>query len=78
MDFQQLLPLLLKGKLGEKEQALLKATQTSDPAALSSLLTQMYSGRSKVELFPLLKKIMPAQTLGQMIKYFDRVKQSGR
>lgn len=78
MDFQQLLPLLLKGKLGDKEQALLKATQSSDPSAISSLLSQMYAGRQRVDLFPLLKKIMPAQTLGQIIKYFDRIKQNVR
>lgn len=72
MDFKQLLPLLLKGKLGEREQALLKATQSSDPMALGTLLTQMYSDRPQsADMYATLKKIMPAQTLGQIIKYFD-------
>lgn len=71
MDFKQMLPLLLKGKLGEREQALLKLTQSSDPAALGSLLTQMYTQTPRTDLYATLKKIIPAKTLGQIIKYFD-------
>lgn len=72
MDFKQLLPLLLKGKIGEREQAILRATESSDPMALGTLLTQMYAEKPKnADLYATLKRIMPAQTLGQMIKYFD-------
>lgn len=72
MDINQILPLLMKGKLGEREAALLNATKSSDPAVLGDLLTQMYKQKKpQVSLYALLKKIMPAQTLGQVIKYFD-------
>lgn len=71
MDFKQMLPLMLKGKLGEKEQALLKLTETRDPAALSSLITQMYSSKPKTDLFGTLKRFIPAEVLGKIIKYFD-------
>lgn len=71
MDFRQMLPLLLKGKLGEREQALLKISQSSDPAALGTLLTQMYNQKPNVDLYATLKRIIPAKTLGQIIKYFD-------
>ena len=72
MDINQILPLLMKGKLGEREAALLNATKSSDPAVLGDLLTQMYKQKKpQVNLYALLKKIMPTQTLGQVIKYFD-------
>ena len=72
MDINQILPLLMKGKLGEREAALLNATKSSDPAVLGDLLTQMYKQKKpQVNLYALLKKIMPAQTLGQVIKYFE-------
>ena len=72
MDINQILPLLMKGKLGEREAALLNATKSSDPAVLGDLLTQMYKQKKpQVHLYALLKKIMPAQTPGQVIKYFD-------
>ncbi len=73
MDLSQMLPLLLKGKLGEKEQALLRATQTQDPAALTTLLTQMYASQppQNADVFATFKKIIPAETLGMIIKYFD-------
>lgn len=75
MDMKQMLPFLLKGKLGEKEQALLKlTTEKPDPAALGSLLTEMYDKQQKApraDLYATLKKIIPAQTLGLIIKYFD-------
>ncbi len=72
MDINQILPLLMKGKLGEREAALLNATKSSDPAVLGDLLTQMYKQKKpQINLYALLKKIMPAQTLGQVIKYFD-------
>ena len=72
MDINQILPLLMKGKLGEREAALLNATKSSDPAVLGDLLTQMYKQKKpQVNLYALLKKIMPAQKLGQVIKYFD-------
>ncbi len=71
MDFKQMLPLMLKGKLGEKEQALLKLTETRDPAALGSLLTQMYQNKPRTDLFDLLKKFIPAELLGRIIKYFS-------
>lgn len=81
MDFKQMLPLLLKGKLGEKEQALLKLTENPDPSALGSLLTQMYEQQQKAprtDLYATLKKIIPATTLGLIIKYFDSQKQAKR
>lgn len=74
MDFKQMLPFLLKGKLGEREQALLKLTENPDPTALTGLLTQMYEQQQKApqkNLFATLKRIIPAQTLGLIIKYFD-------
>ena len=72
MENNQILLLLLMGKLGEREAALLNATKSSDPAVLGDLLTQMYKQKKpQVNLYALLKKIMPAQTLGQVIKYFD-------
>lgn len=77
MDFKQLLPLLLKGRLGEKEQALLKLTENPDPAAIGSLLTQMYEKTPHTDVYATFKKIIPAQTLGQIIKYFDARKNSG-
>lgn len=71
MDFKQLLPLLMKGRLGEKEQALLNVTRASDPAAIGDLLMQMQKKTPQVNAFATLKKILPAQTLGQIIKYYD-------
>ncbi len=75
MDIKQLLPVLLKGRLGEREQALLKATQSSDPAALGSLLTRLYAERPQsYDVYALFKRIIPAETLGAIIKYFDKEK----
>lgn len=74
MDMKQMLPLLLKGKFGEREQTLLKLTENPDPAALSTLITQMYEQQQnapRTDLYATLKKIIPAQTLGLIIKYFD-------
>ena len=73
MDINQMLPLLLKGKLGDREQTLLKLTQNPDPSALGSIITQMYEQQQKAprtDLYATLKKIIPAQTLGLIIKYF--------
>lgn len=73
MDIKQMLPLLLKGKLGEREQALLKLTENPDPSAMTTLLTQMYENSKKaprIDLYATLKKLIPAQTLGLIIKYF--------
>lgn len=73
MDIKQMLPLLLKGKLGEKEQALLKLTENPDPSTITSLLSQMYESNKKaprIDLYATLKKLIPAQTLGLIIKYF--------
>ncbi len=73
MDIKQMLPLLLKGKLGEREQALLKLTENPDPSALTTLLSQMYENNQKaprIDLYATLKKLIPAQTLGLIIKYF--------
>ena len=75
MDIKQMLPLLLKGKLGEREQALLKLTENPDPSALTALLSQMYENNEKtprIDLYATLKKLIPAQTLGLIIKYFGR------
>ena len=47
MDINQMLPLLLKGKLGDREQTLLKLTQNPDPSALGSIITQMYEQQQK-------------------------------
>ena len=74
MDINQMLPLLLKGKLGDREQTLSKLTQNPDPSALGSIITQMYEQQQKAprtDLYATLKKIIPAQTLGLIIKYFD-------
>lgn len=77
MDIKQMLPLLLKNKLGEKEQALLKLTENPDPSALGSLITQMYDNSQKaprIDLYATLKRIIPAETLGLIIKYFGEQK----
>ena len=77
MDFRQILPLLMKGKLGEREKALLKLTENPDPAALGSIITQMYENQQnapRIDLYATLKKIIPATTLGLIIKYFDAQK----
>ncbi len=75
MDFKQLLPVLLKGKLGEKEQALLRLTENPDPAALGSILSQMYEQKTPhIDVYATFKKIIPDVTLGKIIKYFDSVK----
>ncbi len=72
MDISKLLPLIMGGKLGEREQAILKATQSSDPAAISNLLTKIYSeSPRRGDVFATFKKIIPAETLGKIIKYFD-------
>ena len=80
MDIKQMLPLLLKNKLGEREKALLKLTENPDPSAIGTLLTQMYDEQKKpsVDLYATLKKIIPAQTLGMIIKYFDSQKRARR
>ncbi|MCM1368427.1 MAG: hypothetical protein NC184_06450 [Roseburia sp.] len=77
MDIKQFLPLLLKGRLGEKEKALLKLTENPDPAALGSLITQMYEKTPRTDIYATFKRIIPAQTLGQIIKYFDARKSGG-
>ena len=67
-----MLPMLLKGRLGEKEQALLKLTEHPDPATLGTLITQMADKKTpRIDLYATLKKLIPAQTLGMIIKYFD-------
>ncbi|MBD5132202.1 MAG: hypothetical protein HDT28_06440 [Clostridiales bacterium] len=74
MDLKQLLPLFLKGNLGEREQALLKLTENPDPAALTGLIKQMYDEQQKaprIDLYATLKRIIPPKTLGLIIKYFD-------
>lgn len=81
MDIKQMLPFLLKGRLGEKEQALLKLTEKPDPASLGTLVAQMYEQKQKaprIDMYATLKKIIPAQTLGLIIKYFDNQKRRGR
>lgn len=73
MDIKQMLPFLLKGKLGEKEQAILKLTENPDPAAMTSILSQLYDSKQKaprIDLYATLKKLIPAETLGLIIKYF--------
>lgn len=72
MDLKQMLPLLLKGRLGEKEQAILKLTENPDPSAIVPLLSQMYDNQKtpRIDLYATLKKLIPAQTLGLIIKYF--------
>lgn len=78
MDFKQLLPLLLKGKLGEKEQALLKLTENPSTTDLTSLISHMYEKKpSRPDVYAMFKKIIPAKTLGQIIKYFDAKKMRG-
>ena len=75
MDIKQMLPLLL-GRLGEKEQALLKATQTHDPAAIGTLLTKLQQEKApNPDVYACFKRIIPAETLGAIIKYFDGQKQ---
>lgn len=78
MDIKQMLPFLLKGKLGEREQALLKLTENPDPAAIGSLITQMVGDKKtpRIDLYATLKKLIPAQTLGSIIKYFDTHRRS--
>lgn len=77
MDFKQLLPLLLKGRLGEREQTLLRLTENPDPAALGSLLTEMYQKKPpRPDVYATFKKIIPAELLGKIIKYFDAQKQA--
>lgn len=72
MDIQQLLPLLLNGRLGEREQALLKATQSHDPNAMTALLTKMYAQKpQRQDVYESFKRLIPAKTLGDIIKYFD-------
>lgn len=80
MDMKQLLPFLMNGQLGEREQALLKLTENPDPAALGSLLTEMYAKNKtpRIDTYATLKRIIPAQTLGMMIKYFDGKKRDRR
>lgn len=73
MDLKQMLPLLMKGRLGEREKALLSLTENPDPAALGDLLTRMYDEnahkKTSADLYATLKRIMPAATLGLVIKY---------
>ncbi|MCH5163220.1 MAG: hypothetical protein J1G38_07035 [Clostridiales bacterium] len=77
MDFKQLLPFLLRGRLGEREQNLLKLTQNPDPATISSLLTEMYQKKPpREDVFATFKKIIPAELLGRIIKYFDTQKRA--
>ena len=72
MDINKLLPLIMGGKLGEKEQAILKATQSSDPAVIGNLLTKIYSETpQRADVFMTFKRLIPAETLGKIIKYFD-------
>ena len=81
MDINQMLPLLFKGQLGEKEQMLLKLANHPDNATMSKLFTEFatQSARApRVDTYGLLKKIIPAETLGRIIKYFDDVKKSAR
>lgn len=77
MDFKQLLPLLLKGRLGEREQMLLKLTENPDPAALAPLITEMYENKApRTDVYATFKRIIPAELLGRIIKYFDSAKQA--
>lgn len=71
MDIKQVLPLLFKGKLGEKEKALLTLGENPDPAALGAIIEQMYTKAPRVDLYATLKKIMPADVLGRILKYFE-------
>lgn len=71
MDMKQMLPLFL-GQLGEKEKALLKATQSKDPSAISSLISKMQQDKSpRSDVYAAFKRVIPAETLGAIIKYFD-------
>lgn len=77
MDLKQMLPLLMGGRLGEKEQALLKLTQNPDKTATAKLLAEMYAKNSqapKADTYATLKKIIPAEILGRIIKYFDKAR----
>ena len=77
MDIKQMLPLLMGGKLGEREQALLKLTQNPDKTATAKLLAEMFAKNSqapKTDVYATLKKIIPAEILGRIIKYFNRVR----
>lgn len=76
MDIKQMLPLLFKNKLGERERQLLKLTENPDPAALGTLLSEMYDKQKAPHpnLYATLKRIIPAETLGLIIKYFDAQK----
>ena len=74
MDIKQMLPLLF-GRLGEKEKALLQATQTNDPVAIGSLLNKMQQEKApRSDVYASFKRIIPAETLGAIIKYFDSQK----
>ncbi|MCH5351505.1 MAG: hypothetical protein J1F39_06035 [Clostridiales bacterium] len=74
MDIKQMLPLLL-GRLGEKEKALIKATQSHDPAAIGSLITKMQQEKApRPDVYASFKRIIPAETLGAIIKYFDKAR----
>lgn len=72
-DIKQMLPLLLGNRLGEREQTLLKLTQNPDPAKLTGLITEMYAKNKapRFDTYATLKKIIPAETLGMIIKYFN-------
>ncbi len=75
MNYKQLLPLLLKGKLGEREKTLLKLTENPDPNMLGSLITQMYEQKTpRQDVYATFKKIIPAEILGRLIKYFGNAK----
>ncbi|MCH5160974.1 MAG: hypothetical protein J1G04_02985 [Clostridiales bacterium] len=77
MDISKLLPLIMGGKLGEREQAILKASQSSDPAAMTNLLTKIYSETPRQsDVYATFKRIIPAETLGKIIKYFDGARES--
>lgn len=81
MDMMQMLPLLMGGKLGEKEQELLKLTQNPDKNATAKLLAEMYAKNAqapKTDTYALLKKIIPAEILGRIIKYFDGMRAAQR
>lgn len=73
MDINQMLPLLLKGRLGDREQMLLKLTQNPDGATMNKLMTELAKSAAtpRVDTYGVLKKIIPAETLGRIIKYFD-------
>lgn len=72
MDYKQLLPFLLKGRLGEREKAILNLTQNPDPAAIGSLLTTLQEKKTPhKEIYATFKKIIPSEILGRIIKYFN-------